>query len=735
MGSPSSSDPIQDTQDVPWHPTRQNSEITVVAFQSPSSPIGGDAPTTDLVPGQRHVGSLSTSQAKQLADEAQAIKAIASDPKGFVREYVRLKLEALYQRTFGVWIDKTKFLVVGWIFSVVNGALSRMGSSPLDVKELQEMNWDLEEYLDAHAASSGFDTGADGPESAHSSPPQGTVYNSISLTPRNDPALHQATKLFLAQVTEVLILVQQVIPQFILLAQEHAIHLAPVISVGHLSTTALAATTIAMMITSITGWSVIKGVSHALDLTLAKVDPKLVLPPEEDSEQNVPKTPSSCDDENSPLLGSTASSCTSQFKKFPTPPPLLSAISETSTLVATPIESSKPFPLASTSTLVSQELNSTEDVQMCVAAKQCYAHAALVMAAIIPPIISLWLSPKPLFDLLDVQVNSIVGSNVIQATFQDMEVVKLATEYLQVSALGIPAYGFNEIFKRYLNSRGYSSIHASVLTFLTPVVMLLNYLLVDGPVEKFKLGFVAAPAITAFSHNFTAFMMVLIYASLRVPFLLKNTLKGVVISAAELWSKDAIAIVASMLGSTSLAAQSVLAGTVSTAYLVPKSINSVSGARLEKWAQRKDMFRLRIAATIGLLFTVVGVFVTGNLVLASSSSLGNLFTSDEAVVQVASGVLPIIVMYLIPQGLSTWTQAVMASLGYKMILSSLATSMDYCAGIPVGLYLIFKHHFGIGGLWLGLTLSYACTALVGVVVLANRLNAAKHQHGTPRRWN
>ena len=131
-----------------------------------------------------------------------------------MREYLRLKLEALYQRTFGVWVDKIKFLVVGWIFSVVNGALSRMGSSPLDVKELQEMNWDLEEYLDAHAASSGFDTGADGLESAHSSPPQGTVYNSISLTPRNDPALHQATKLFLAQITEVLILVQKVIPKF-----------------------------------------------------------------------------------------------------------------------------------------------------------------------------------------------------------------------------------------------------------------------------------------------------------------------------------------------------------------------------------------------------------------------------------------------------------------------------------------------------------------------------------------
>lgn len=46
--------------------------------------------------------------------------------------------------------------------------------------------------------------------------------------------------------------------------QEHSIILAPIISIGHLSTVSLAATTVSTMISNVTGYGVIGGLTGYL---------------------------------------------------------------------------------------------------------------------------------------------------------------------------------------------------------------------------------------------------------------------------------------------------------------------------------------------------------------------------------------------------------------------------------------------------------------------------------------
>ena len=121
------------------------------------------------------------------------------------------------------------------------------------------------------------------------------------------------------------------------------------------------------------------------------------------------------------------------------------------------------------------------------------------MAFILIPIASIWFNAE----------------NILLLLRQDPEVARLAALYLRWALLGLPAYAFNQIARRYFQSQGYFSIPTRVTLIVAPINALLNYLLVWGP-EKIRLGFIGAPIATAISFNLISLFLV-IYGVFWVP--------------------------------------------------------------------------------------------------------------------------------------------------------------------------------------------------------------------------
>ena len=192
---------------------------------------------------------------------------------------------------------------------------------------------------------------------------------------------------------------------------EYSLISASVVSIGHLSTTALAASTLGSMTSAVTGYSIIQGFASTLDTVL----------------------PSAYTSDQPQLVGVWAQRMT------------------------------------------------------------------VILGFLLIPIALCWASAESILLLLR----------------QDPEVAHLAAVYLRWAILGLPAYTFNQISRRYFQAQGFFTVPTRIIIIVSPINALLNYLLVWGP-EPIKLGFIGAPIASAISFNLIA-LFSLVYGIFWVP--------------------------------------------------------------------------------------------------------------------------------------------------------------------------------------------------------------------------
>ncbi|KAI0264617.1 MATE efflux family protein [Gloeopeniophorella convolvens] len=436
-----------------------------------------------------------------------------------------------------------------------------------------------------------------------------------------DPDHPTGTKIF---AEEFRILVKYTLPVLGTHLLEYSLVIASVISIGHLSTVALAASTLGTMTASVTGYSIIQGLGSTLDTML----------------------PSAWTSSQPHLVG-----------------------------------------------LWSQRM-------------------AVVMAVFLIPVYFIWFNAESLLLFLH----------------QEPEVAHLAALYLKVASIGLPAYTFNCISRRYFQSQGLFTVPTQIIIVVAPINAALNYLLVWGP-KPFALGFVGAPLASAISFNLISIASV-IYGIVFVPrtawhpfsrrsftslgVLARLGLAGVGQTASEWWSWELVGLAASLLGPTTLAAQSVLLVSASTTFQAPFALSVATSVRIGNLLGEQNALRAAASARVSMVLALIFAGISSAIFLTFRKNWGYLFNDDPDVVMLVASILPLVALFQVVDGLSSVTGGILRARGKQFTGALLNLSAYYALGIPAGIWLAFRRDMGLHGLWYGLTLSLVYCAAVGV---------------------
>ena len=325
----------------------------------------------------------------------------------------------------------------------------------------------------------------------------------------------------------------------------------------------------------------------------------------------------------------------------------------------------------------------------------------------------------------------LTADKILIALVPEPEVARLAGLYLKVVLAGAPGYAAFEAGKRYVQAQGLFSASLYVLLFCAPFNAFMNWLFV----WKFDWGFVGAPIAVAITDNLLPvglFIYVRFCSKSGMSCwngftkkalqnwgpMVKLALPGLVMIEAEVLAFEILTFAASYFGTTTLAAQSVLATLTSITFQIPFPLSIAGSTRVANLigATLSDAAKIATRVTF-CAATVVGIL---NVILLSALKdyIPHLFTSDDEVIRIVSEILPLCAAFQLFDALAAACNGVLRGLGRQEFGGYVQLFCYYVFALPISFGTAFGAGWGLWGLWTGVALALGLVAAVEFVYLA-----------------
>eukprot|EP00026_Physarum_polycephalum_P005157 Phypoly_transcript_05186.p1 GENE.Phypoly_transcript_05186~~Phypoly_transcript_05186.p1 ORF type:complete len:586 (+),score=89.56 Phypoly_transcript_05186:190-1947(+) len=186
----------------------------------------------------------------------------------------------------------------------------------------------------------------------------------------------------------------------------------------------------------------------------------------------------------------------------------------------------------------------------------------------------------------------------------------------------------------------------------------------------------------------------------------------------EWGSFEVNAAIAARLGEIPLAAHAIMCNSVSVWYSFPLGVANASSALVGNLLGAGEPERAKIIGRIAFCIALVYGVCNGGLGLLYRDFLGMAFTNDKAVVQLISSMMTVMWLYGLVDAIKAVGMAILRGSGrpkltvYGNVLSCLVV------GYPVALLMVYKGHFGLQGLWFGMSTAWLTASTVYGIMIA-----------------
>ncbi|TIB75231.1 multidrug/Oligosaccharidyl-lipid/Polysaccharide flippase [Wallemia mellicola] len=356
----------------------------------------------------------------------------------------------------------------------------------------------------------------------------------------------------------------------------------------------------------------------------------------------------------------------------------------------------------------------------------------IVLSILIVPIGTVWFNAE----------------RILLSIGQDAEVAHLAGTYLRYYIASLPGFAGFELLRKFLQSCGNMHVPTIVLIIISPLNMLLQYLLV----WRTSLGFIGSPIASAICIDLIALMLLLyivftpkvrhdtwggfsylVFRDLDVCFKLGASAATMTLSEWFAW--EGLAFAASFISPTALAAQSVINTSSSISYQLPSALSVASSVRIGTLMGKYLPNRASAAtkATVNLSFGIA--FCNALIFLTFRNSFAKIFTSDADVIELVAKILPLVAMFQFTDGTISSCLGILRTTGRQLTGAVIQITGFYIIGLPLAICMAFLPKINpiahwpwpnaqsdrLIGLWLGMSIALGLN-VIAVLWIVSRIN-------------
>lgn len=307
----------------------------------------------------------------------------------------------------------------------------------------------------------------------------------------------------------------------------------------------------------------------------------------------------------------------------------------------------------------------------------------------------------------------------------EKELVHLTAQFLKVLIFGAPAYIFFENLKRFLQAQGIFDAGIYVLLICAPLNVFMSWTLVWN--KYIGIGFIGS-AVAVVINFWLMFFLLLMYtiyvegkkcwggfskkAFTHWKDLAHLAVSGVVMLEAEEISYELLTLFSAYFGTEYLAAQSAVSSVAALIYMVPFAIGISTSTRIANFIGAKKVDYAHISATVGLLFSFIAGLSNCTILILSRNFVANIFSRDETVIALISGILPVVGFVQNFDSLNAVAGSCLRGQGMQSVGSIVNLVGYYCFGIPLAMILSWVFDWKLNGLWIGIG---SAMLLVGLI--------------------
>jgi MATE family multidrug resistance protein len=330
----------------------------------------------------------------------------------------------------------------------------------------------------------------------------------------------------------------------------------------------------------------------------------------------------------------------------------------------------------------------------------------------------------------------LISSELIRYLKQPPLVVMYASSYTKILAISIIPWMIYQSYKQFIE--GLSITHPPmVVTIVANIVnAFVNWVLIFGNLGFPKLELDGAGIATSASRIFMVVVLI-IYANrskrlinfdltLAIKKLHKATIKKILRLGLpsgfqyffEVGAFSFAVVMVGWLGSKSLAAHQIAINLASISFMAVTGISAAGGIRVGNAVGQSDVQETRRAGFSAVMLGVSIMFCAGLVFITLRNYLPQLYIADQEVISIASSLLIIAAIFQVFDGTQAVGIGILRGLTDVKIPTLITFIAYWVISLPLGYILGFTFEFGVQGVWIGLLIGLASSA----VMLSARFN-------------